>query len=160
MRKLLMTAGVCALVVGLVAVPGASAVKSTKQVPGTVSVFVVPNPVPTTTATVTASGNVAASSSCRKDRDVTLTQWVNTVTAATIPVGITVVTGPNGDYTVAGLTKPPAGTWALQASVEDEFRRVGSKKKGKKPKNPKSRQFHCLDIPGQSSTVTVEAPPA
>jgi hypothetical protein len=159
MKKLLMAAAVCALVVGLTAVP-AAAVKSTKQVGGTVNVFVAPNPVPDTTTTVTASGNVGSNSGCRKDRDVTLTQWFNTVTAATIPVGITVETGPNGDYT-ATLPKPtPAGTYVLQATVGQEFRRVGSKKKGKKAKNPKSRQFNCLAIPQvQSSVVTVLPPP-
>jgi hypothetical protein len=158
MRKLLMATGACALVIGLVAVPGASAVKSPKLVSGTVDVFVVPNPVPDTATTVTASGNVKANSSCRKDRTVHFT-WVNTVSLAPTPLATTATTGSNGDYSVV-LPKPtPPGTYVLQASVDFQVRKVGSKKKGKKAKNPKSRQFHCLQIPGQSSVVTALAPP-
>jgi hypothetical protein len=156
MRKLLISAGVCALAIGLVVAPGAGAVKSTKQVPGTVSVFVTPNPVPDTVTSVTATGNVAASSGCRKDRTVHFT-WINSVTGAPTPLAQTAVTGSNGDYTVS-LPKPsPPGTYVLQATVDQQLRRVGSKKKGKKAK--RGRQFNCLQIIGQSSTVTVLAPP-
>ena len=56
---------VCGLAVGLVVAPSAVAKKRTKLVSGTVSVFVTPNPVPASATMVTASGNVAASSSCR-----------------------------------------------------------------------------------------------
>ena len=155
MRKIIGASAICALAIGLVAVPGVAAKKGPKQVSGTVSVFVVPNPVPTGTTLVTASGNVKANSSCRKDRDVLLTQWVDTVTGATSPTGLatTVETGPNGDYSTPVMAPTVAGTYVLQAFVDDEFRKVGSKKKGKKTK--KGRQFNCMEVTGQSPIVTV-----
>jgi hypothetical protein len=162
MRKIIGASAVCALAIGLVAAP-AGAVKAPKQVSGTVSVLVSPNPVPSTATSVTASGNVAASSSCRKDRTVRF-QYVNTATGAVEPLAVTAVTRPNGDYS-ATLPRPAAPTppatlpqtYVLQASVDQTTRKVGSKKKGKKTK--KGRQFICLQITGQSSPVTFSAPP-
>ena len=165
MKKLLSAATICALAVGLTVAPSALAVKpphaggpkAPKQVSGTVSVFVVPNPVVAGTSFVTASGNVKASSNCRKDRDVLLTQWVNTVTGAPSPTGLgTVETGSNGDYSTLVLAPTTPGTYVLQAFVDDEFRKVGSKKKGKK--NKKGRQFNCMEVTGQSIPETVSAP--
>jgi hypothetical protein len=157
MKKLLMAAAACALVIGLAAVP-AGAVKSTKQVGGTVSVFVTPNPVPASATTVTATGNVAANSGCRKDRTVHFT-YVNSISGASTPLAQTAVTGSNGDYT-AVLPRSTAtlpSTAVLQATVDQQIRKVGSKKKGKK--NKKGRQFNCLQLFGQSGPITLDAPP-
>jgi len=156
MKKLLGAAAVCALTVGLVAAPGASAVKAPKLVGGTVSVSVTPSPIPSTATTVTASGNVASNSGCRKDRTVHFA-WVNG--AVVTALATTAETGPNGNYT-AVLPKPtdtPPATVALQATVEQTFRKVGSKKKGKKEKM--GRKFNCLEITGLSGPIAVEAPP-
>ncbi|MGH2983275.1 MAG: hypothetical protein ACRDK5_03315 [Solirubrobacterales bacterium] len=153
MRKLFGAAAVCALTVGLVAAPGAGAVKSPKQVSGTVSVNVAPNPLPNAFATVTASGNVWASSGCRKDRKVHFA-WFNPTTQVTTPVAVggvlvIVTTGSNGNYTATvprpAETAPTTTSMVLQAIVDPATRKVGSKKKGKKDK--KGRQFHCLVIP-------------
>jgi hypothetical protein len=150
MRKLVSACALCAIAVGVVAVPSAMGVKTTKEVSGTVSVTVTPNPVPATTTSVTASGNVATSSSCRKDR---------TVTFAYSPAGpdlsaITATTRPNGDYT-ATLPTPTTTGATLQVTVVDGgLRKVGSKKKGKKSK--KGRQFHCAAIgPTASAPITL-----
>jgi hypothetical protein len=152
MRKVLCAFALCAVAVGLVAVPSAIGVKSTKQVFGTVSVTVTPNPVPATT-TVTASGNVASNSSCRKDRTVTLAY-------SGIPGSVvgSAMTGPNGDYTATNLPKPTTSGETLLATVADGgFRKVGSKKKGKK--NKRGRQFHCNAIgPTASAPVILETP--
>jgi hypothetical protein len=161
MKKLLGAAAVCALTVGLVAAPGASAVKSPKQVTGTVTVSVTPSPIPSTATTVTATGNLASNSGCRKDRLVHFA-WVSGATV--VPLTETVETGPNGGYSVV-LPRPtdppftPPTTVALQATVDFAVRKVGSKKKGKKAK--KGRQFHCLQIPATfSGPIALEAPPA
>jgi hypothetical protein len=133
MRKLLTATAVCGLAVGLVVAPNAVAKKRTKLVYGTVSVFVTPNPVPASATTVTASGNVAANSSCRNDRTVPFT-YVNALTGAT-SLPQTAVTGSNGDYSVVlpRSTATLPSTAVLQARVDQQFRRVGSsKKKGKK----------------------------
>jgi hypothetical protein len=155
MKKLLTASLVCAVAVGLVAVSGAGAVKSTKEVFGTVSVTVTPNPVPDATTTVTASGNVASNSSCRKGRTVSLAYASSPLTV----VG-TAVTGPNGDYTAPNLPKPTTSGDTLQATVVDGgFRKVGGKKKSKRTK--KGRQFHCNAIgPTASAPITLEPPPA
>ena len=159
MRKLIAAGAVLAVSIGLVVAPGASAVKSPKQVPGTVSVFVTPNPVPASATTVTASGNVASSSSCRKDRTVHFT-YINSITGAQTPLAQPAVTGPTGDYTAvlprSNATLP--STAVLQATVDEQIRKVGSKKKGKKTK--KGRQFDCLQIVGQSGPIQLDAPPA
>jgi hypothetical protein len=161
MKKLLGAAAVCALTVGLVAAPGASAVKSPKQVSGTVSVSVTPSPIPSTATTVTATGNVASNSGCRKDRLVHFA-WVSGATVTALAQ--TAETGPNGDYSVV-LPRPtdppftPPTTVALQATVDFAVRKVGSKKKGKKDKP--GRKFHCLRIAETlSGPIALEAPPA
>lgn len=166
MKKLHISLAVGALALGLVIAPGAigkpgqgKGPKGAKQVPGTVSVFVTPDPVPASTTTVTATGNVGASSGCRKDRDLSFT-YVNSITGASTPLAQTAVTGSNGDYSVVlpRSTATLPSTAVLQAKVAEEERRVGSKKKGKKKK--KSRQFNCLEIVGQSAPITLQAPPA
>lgn len=152
MKKLIGAAAVCAVAVGLVAVPGALAVKSAKQVSSTTTVNVSPNPVAAGAAAV-GSGVVYANSSCRKDRTLTL-EWVDTSTSAATPAG-TAETGSNGGWT-ANLTAPAtAGTYTLRATVDGPvIRKVGSKKKGKKTK--KGRRFDCLaSAPANSSPVTV-----
>src|SRR4051794_21004672 len=132
MKKLAGAAIVCAVAVGLVAASGAGAVKSTKEVFGTVSVSVTPNPVPDAITTVTASGNVASNSSCRKGRTVNLAYSSNPGAV----VG-TAVTGPNGDYTATNIPKPAptaSGDTLLATVVDGGFRRVGGKKKSKRTK--------------------------
>jgi hypothetical protein len=154
MKRLLSACAVCAVAVGVVAVPSALGVKTTKEVFGTVSVTVTPNPVPVGVTSVTASGNVATSSDCRKDR---------TVTFAYSPAGpdlsaITATTRPNGDYT-ATLSAPTTSGATLQVSVSDGgFRKVGGKKKSKRDK--KGRQIHCNAIgPSASAPVTLTPAP-
>jgi hypothetical protein len=164
MRRII-SAAVCTLAVGLAAAPGVAASgpkpskpskppKGAKQVPGTLSVLVTPSTVTATTTTVTATGNVVASSGCRKDRTVRFA-YVNTATGAATPLAQTAITGPNGNYSPV-LPKPtdaaPASV-VLRATVEEMVRKVGSKKKGKKPK--RGRQFVCLEISGQSTPLTV-----
>ena len=103
------------------------------------------------------SGNVSATSSCRKDRTVRFA-YVNTTTDVVTPLAETVVTGSNGDYSVV-LPKPtdagPA-TVVVRATVDQVFRKVGSKKKGKKDK--KGRQFDCLTTTADSSPLTIAEP--
>jgi hypothetical protein len=165
MRKLFGAAAVCALAVGLAVAP-AGAVPgnghgngngnghSPKQVPGTVSVNVTPTTVTSTTSNVTASGNVSATSSCRKDRTVRFA-YVNGSTVTQLSQ--TAVTGPNGDYTAAlpkpTDTNPPTSSVTLRATVDQAIRKVGSKKKGKK--NKKGRQFNCMEVTGQSAAIAI-----
>ena len=154
MKKLIGAAAVCAVAVGLVAVPGAFAVKSAKQVSSTTTVNVSPTTVAAGGAAV-GSGVVYSNSSCRKDRTVTL-EWVDSIGGAT--AAGTAVTGNNGGWT-ANLTAPAtAGTYTLRATVQGPvIRKVGSKKKGKKTK--KGRRFDCLaSAPTSSSPVTVTGP--
>lgn len=160
MRKLITMIAVGALAAGAVAAPSVIAKKAPKQVPGTVSVTPTPTTVETTTTTVSVSGNVAASSSCRKDRIVRFS-YVNGSTGAVTSLATTATTGPNGDYT-AVLPKPsdaaPASV-TLMATVDQSIRKVGSsKKKGKKKKGKKAkkgRQFVCMEVTGQSVPITV-----
>ncbi len=157
MKKLMSVIAVGALAVGLTAAPSAIAKQGPKSVPATVTVVPTPTTIDATTTTVSVSGNVAASSSCRKDRTVRFS-YVNGATGAVTPLATTAVTGPNGDYT-AVLPKPtdtgPASV-TLRATVDQSIRKVGSKKKGKKAK--KGRQFICLEASGQSVPITVSAP--
>jgi len=157
MRKLVTAIVVGGLVGGLVAAPGALAVKAPKPVSGTVSVNATPTTIEPTTTTVAVSGNVSSSSSCRKDRTVRFS-YVNSTTGVITPLAETAVTGSNGDYTTT-LPKPtdagPA-TLTLRATVDEVIRKVGSHKKGKK--NKKGRQFDCLEITGDSSPLTVSEP--
>lgn len=155
MKKLISAAAVCTVAVGLVAVPGALGVKSTKQVPTTVSV----NVTPTTIAhdgSVTASGDVLSNSSCRKDRTVSL-QWVDSVLNTPVGAPTTTTSGPSGKYSTSVTAPATAGTYTLQATVPPPavIRKVGSKKKGKKTK--RGRRFSCnpTTSPTSSSTVTV-----
>lgn len=152
MRKLLTATAVCALAVGLTVAPGAIAKKGPKQVGGAASVVATPSTVTADTTTIAVSGNVAASSNCRKDRTVHFS-YVNSLGVET-PLAVTAETRSNGNYT-ATLPKPtdaaPA-TVTLKATVDPAVRKVGSKKKGKKTK--KGRVFNCLEIQGQA-TLTV-----
>jgi len=133
----------------------AVAKKAPKQVGGTVSVNAAPSTIDATTTAVTATGNVASSSSCRKGRTVRFA-YVNGTTVTTLAE--TAVTRSNGDYT-ATLPKPtdtgPA-TVTLRATVDAAIRKVGSKKKGQKTK--KGRVFNCLEITGNSAPLTIPAP--
>jgi hypothetical protein len=167
MKKLIGATAVCALAIGIAvapagAVPGnghgqggqGQVPKGAKQVPGTVSVNVTPTTITSTTTGVTASGNVSATSSCRKDRTVRFA-YVNGTTVTSLPQ--TAVTGPNGDYT-ASLpkptdTNPPTSSVTLRATVDQAFRKVGGKKKGKRAK--RGRQFNCMEITGQSSAIAI-----
>jgi hypothetical protein len=159
MKKLISACAVCAVAVAAVAVPSALGVKSPKVVFGTVSVNVTPNPLPNATTTVTASGNLASNSGCRKDRDLTFV-WVNTTTLVVTPATGTAITGSNGNYTATVSrptdTAPTTTSVILRATVAQEFRRVGSKKKGKKDK--KGRRFDCRSFTGDSAPVTLTAP--
>jgi hypothetical protein len=153
MKRLISAAAVCAVAVGLVAVPSAIGVKSAKQVNSATTVNVTPTTVAANGA-VTGSGNVSSNSSCRKDRTVAL-EWFNTTTSAVTAIG-TVTTRSNGDWTTTNLTAPStAGTYTLRATVQGPVtRRVGGKKKSKRTK--RGRAFSCLASPqASSSTVTV-----
>jgi hypothetical protein len=157
MKKLISACAVCAVAVGLVAVPNALGVKSAKQVGGTVSVNVAPSTfttADTTVTTATVSGNVASSSGCRKDRTVHFA-YVNGATVT--PLAETPVTRSNGDYTATVPrptdTNPPTSSVTLRATVDALTRKVGSKKKGKKTK--KGRAFNCLQITGDSAPITI-----
>ncbi len=140
MRKLL-----SAIAIGLLAsflMVAATAVgkgpKSPKQVAGTVSVVATPSTLGPADTTTTVAGNVKANSSCRKDRIV---RFAYTGLGGTTQLAETAETRSNGDFT-AVLPRPadaaPA-TVMLQASVDQADRKVGSKKKGKKPKKGSAR---------------------
>ena len=156
MKKLISATAVCALAIGLVAVPSASGVKSPKLVSGTVSVGVTPIPLPDTTSSVSVTGNVAANSGCRSARTVHFSWVSNGVPGAEVG---SAVTGSNGDFN-AILPRPTetsttTSSVSLRTTVDQATRRVGSKKKGKKTK--RGRAFECLgfsaDVPvGLSAT--------
>jgi hypothetical protein len=150
MRKPFIAVAVAALAC-LVVAPSAIGVKGPKLVPGAVTVAADPSTVTPATTTVTATGNLKSNSGCRKNRMV---EFSYIGTGGTTPLAVTAVTGPNGDFT-AVLPKPtdaaPA-TVTLQASLDQIDRKVGSKKKGPKPK--KGRKFTCLAAQGQT-TLTV-----
>jgi hypothetical protein len=145
MKKLISAAVVCAMAIGLVAVPGALGVKSPKLVSGTVSVGVTPIPVPDATTSVSVTGNVGASSGCRKDRTLHFS-WVSNGVAG--PEVGSAVTRSNGDFS-ATLPRPTetstmTSSVTLRTSVDQVTRKVGSKKKGKKAK--RGRAFECLSL--------------
>jgi len=154
MRKLISACAVCAVAVGLVAVPNALGVKSAKQVGGTVSVAVTPTTVDATTTNVTASGSVASSSGCKKDRTIHFA-YVNGATIT--PLAETAETKGNGSYTATlpkpADTNPPTASVVLRATVDPVTRKVGSKKKGKKTK--KGRRFDCLTFSGDSAPIAI-----
>src|SRR5690348_13404323 len=133
MKKLIGAAAVCALAVGLVAVPATGAPKSEKHAQGTVTGSVTPSTVTTGGQTVTASGNVASTASCRKDRTVSL-QWVDSTNT---PVGsaTTTMTTSNGNYSTPVTAPATVGTYTLQATVQGPVeRKVGGKKKSRRGK--------------------------
>jgi hypothetical protein len=159
MTRLFSAAAVCALAVGLTVAPSGVAKKGPKgpkMVGGTVSVFVTPTTITPTTLTVAASGNVKANSNCRKDRLVRFS-YVNSATLGVTPLAQTAETRSNGDYSVV-LPKPtdapPAGV-VLQATVDQQFRKVGSKKRKKGKKVKKGRQFNCMQLTGQSTQLAI-----
>jgi hypothetical protein len=154
MRKLISACAVCAMAIGLVAVPNALGVKSPKQVGGTVTVSATPTTIESTTTSVTATGSVASNSGCKKDRTVHFS-YVNGSTVT--PLAVSATTKGNGFYT-ATLPKPadtaPASV-TLRATVDAVVRKVGSKKKGKKTK--KGRAFNCLELTGDSALLTISS---
>jgi hypothetical protein len=163
MKKLLGAAAVCALTVGLVAAPGASAVKSTKQVTSTVTVSATPTTIAPTTTAVNVTGNVLANSSCRKNRTVTFAYVTGGVAGPNVTTTPTpVVTGPNGDF--SATLPPPSplvdGTTQVRATVLETLRTKvikGKHKgagKGKKKGAVKKRKFNCLQGSGDSNVLT------
>jgi hypothetical protein len=154
MKKLISACAVCALAVGVVAVPSALGVKSAKQVGGTVTVDVTPTTVDATTTSVTASGGVASNSGCKKGRTIHFA-YVNGTTVG--PEVGTTTTGSSGKYTATlpkpTDTNPPTASVVLRATVDQVTRKVGSKKKGKKTK--KGRRFDCLQITGDSGPIAI-----
>ncbi len=154
MKKLISASAVCAVAVGLVAVPSALGVKSAKQVGGAVSVSVTPATIDATTTTVTASGGVASNSGCKKDRMVHFA-YVNGATVT--PLAETATTKGNGSYTGTlpkpTDTNPPTTSVVLRATADPLTRKVGSKKKGKKTK--KGRPFNCLAITADSAPIAI-----
>jgi len=157
MKKLISAVAACALAIGLVVVPSALGVKSPKLVLGTVSVGVSSSPLPDTTPTETVTGNVASSSSCRKDRTVHFAYVVGGVQGADVG---TAVTRSNGDFTATvprpTQTSSTAPSVTLRTSVDQVTRKVGSKKKGQKTK--KGRVFQCLSV-SADVPITLQAPP-
>jgi hypothetical protein len=158
MKKLISAGAVCAVAVGLVAVPNALGVKSAKQVGGTVTVAASPTTIDATTTTVNASGSVASNSNCKKGRTVHFA-YVNGGTVT--PLAETATTKGNGSYTATlpkpTDTNPPTTSVVLRATVDPLTRKVGSKKKGKKTK--KGRAFNCLQLAGDSAPIAIAATP-
>jgi hypothetical protein len=154
MRKLVSACAVCAMAIGLVAVPNALGVKSAKQVGGTVSVSATPTTVDATTTTLAVSGRVASNSGCKKDRTLHFA-YVNGATVT--PLAETAETKNNGSYEVTVPkptdTNPPTASVVLRATVDPATRKVGSKKKGKKTK--KGRRFDCLTFSGDSTPIAI-----
>jgi hypothetical protein len=158
MKKLISACAVCAVSVGLVAVPSALGVKSPKQVGGTVSVSVTPTTVDATTTTLAASGTVASNSGCKGGRTVHFA-YVNGATVT--PLAETATTKGNGSYSATlpkpADTNPPTTSVVLRATVDPLTRKVGSKKKGKKTK--KGRVFNCLQATGDSAPIAIAPAP-
>jgi hypothetical protein len=159
MRKLISAGVVCALAIGLVAVPGAVAKLSVKNVGGTVSVNVTPTTVTTTSegpppvvspSTLTVTGNVASNSGCRKDRTVHL---YNSSAPGVDLTGSPVVTGSNGDYS-ATIPSPTTDGQTILVKVDQAFRKFASKRKGKKAKRGRTA-FNCMELNGSSGPITV-----
>lgn len=153
MRKHFTVIAVAALAVSLAAAPSVIAKKGPKDVGGTVTVVPVPSTIEVSTTTVAMTGNVAASSSCRKDRTVHFSYTDSTGTTALTE---TAVTKPNGDYSVT-LPKPtttgPASV-TLTATVDQAVRVTKGQSKGKGKKKGhakgKARKFNCLGATAQS----------
>ena len=153
MRRLITAAAIGSLVACIAVAPaaigsngqGPKGSKQPKLAPGSVSLLANPSTVTGTTTTISVSDDVMATSGCRKNRTLAFS-YVGT--GGTTPLTVTAVSGPNGDF-VASLPKPadasPA-TVTLQATAGQVDRRVGSAKKGKKPK--KGRKITCLERHG------------
>jgi hypothetical protein len=161
MRKLFAATAVCAVAAGLTVAPGAVGKAQTKQVASTVTVSASPTAIEPTTTAVSATGNVFANSSCRKNRSVSF-EYVSG-TGVVTPTGVTVTTRPNGDYT-ATLPPPPTtadGTTVVRATVAQTLRTKAIKgknkgaDKGKKKGKSQKRKFNCLEGVGTSSSLTV-----
>jgi len=158
MRKLVTASVVCALAIGLTAVPGAIGKKSVKQVQSFVTLSATPASDPTTGATtdVTVSGNVKANSSCRKNRTVHFAYLIGGIAGP--EVGTPATTRSNGDFSA---TLPPSplvdGTAQVRATVDQTPRtkKIKGKKKGankgKKKGKTKKRKFNCLSGYGDSN---------
>ena len=162
MRKLpiAIAAGVLALSLAaapaVVAKPGAK--KGPKNVGGTVTVVPTPTTIEDTTTTVVVTGNVKASSSCRKNRTV---RFSYTDAGGTTVLAETAVTKSNGNYSVT-LPKPTTtgpATATLTATVDQAIRKNKGSSKGKKKghKKGKARKFNCLEVTG-TATLTVNGP--
>lgn len=156
MRKRLTMIALGSLIACTAVVPGAlgnkgNSPKGAKQAPGSISLMASPSTVTATDSTISVTGNLMATSGCRKGRTVGFS-YVGS--GGTTPLTETATTGPNGDFAVT-LPKPtdaaPA-TVALQATAGEADRRVGSAKKGKKAK--KGRKITCLSASAQT-TLTV-----
>ena len=152
MRKTLTAIAVGALAISLAAAPSVIAKKGPKDVPGTVTVTATPTVIEASTETVTVSGNVSSSSSCRKGRIVRFSY-----SSGTPALTQTAVTKPNGDYS-ATLPKPtttlpvPASV-TLNVTVDEAVRTNKGSSKGKKKghKKGKAKKFNCLEITGQAA---------
>ena len=151
MRKLYTAIAVCALAGSLAAAPGAIAKKGPKDVISTLTLVATPTTIEATTTSVALSGNVAANSSCRKNRTVSFSYTPEGGTAT--PVGTPVVTGPNGDFS-ATLTPPPSTTGTLTATVAAAQRLTKGQSKGKGKKKghkKKAKKFNCLSATAQTA---------
>jgi hypothetical protein len=158
MRKLICALAVSAIAAGLLAVPAALALKSPKTVGGSVSVNEAPNPLADSTPVVSAFGNVASNSSCRKNRTVRF-QWVNATTSVVISTAPeTATTGSNGDYS-ATVSRPPVSSTTpvssvrLRVNVDQTFRKWKNKNKARLFK--KGRQFNCTALTADSSPIAL-----
>jgi hypothetical protein len=159
MRRLITATAIGSLVACIAVTPsaigsngqGPKGPKQPKLAPGSASLTANPSTVTGSTTTISVSGNVMATSGCRKDRTV---EFSYVGAGGTTPLTMTAVSGPNGDFATS-LPKPtdaaPA-TVTLQASAAQVDRKVGSAKKGKKQK--KGRKITCLSATGQT-TLTV-----
>jgi hypothetical protein len=159
MRKSITALAVCGLVVGLVAASGAAAKpgpKAPKTHGGTVS-LVAPSPAAGATST-TATGNVLARASCRKNRTVHLT--LTNADGSSAGPEVVAITGPNGDYTAAITLPAPvapatSAVYTLTANVDAAVRKSGkSKGKGKR-----ARKHLCAALTSAPVTVTATAAP-
>ena len=161
MRRLFTAIAVSALAVGLTVAPGAIGKAQTKQVASTVSLSATPSTVSNATpSAISASGNVQANSSCRKNRAVSFSYVSSTGTVT--PVGTPVVTGPNGDFS-ASLPQPTdvgPTTVTLKATVAETIRtkiikgKNNGANKGKKKGKVQKRKFLCLSGEG-TTPITV-----
>jgi hypothetical protein len=153
MRRTITALAVCGAAIGIVAAsavatPGPKAPKSPKTHAGTVT-LVAPSPAAGVRST-TASGNVFAKASCRKNRTVHLTLSKADGTAAAPEVVTT--TGPNGDYSATVALPAPVApattaTYSLTASVDQANRKSG---KGKR-----ARKHVCSALTSAPASVTV-----